>query len=81
MATASFPFRELGDIDPKAPKKERLRRTAELLTLPGNGRLARTIVNRLWERLMGRGIVHPVDVMSNEPWSEDLIDFLASDTS
>src|SRR5262249_26158327 len=24
-----------------------------------------------------RGIVHPVDVMSNEPWSADLLDYLA----
>ena len=27
---------------------------------------------------MGRGIVHPVDVMANEPWSEDLLDYLAT---
>ena len=26
---------------------------------------------------MGRGVVHPVDVMANRPWSEDLIDYLA----
>jgi hypothetical protein len=26
---------------------------------------------------MGRGIVHPVDVMANKPWSEDLLDYLA----
>jgi hypothetical protein len=26
---------------------------------------------------MGRGIVHPVDVMSNEPWDADLLDYLA----
>jgi hypothetical protein len=26
---------------------------------------------------MGRGIVHPVDVMANRPWSEDLLDYLA----
>ena len=25
---------------------------------------------------MGRGIVHPVDVMGNKPWSEDLLDYL-----
>ena len=28
---------------------------------------------------MGRGIVHPVDVMANEPWSDDLLDYLAAD--
>ena len=26
---------------------------------------------------MGRGIVHPVDAMQTEPWSDDLLDFLA----
>ena len=45
---------------------------------PDNGRFTRTIANRLWQRLLGRGIVHPVDVMANRPWSEDLLDHLAS---
>ncbi|HEX4590487.1 MAG TPA: DUF1553 domain-containing protein, partial [Gemmataceae bacterium] len=44
---------------------------------PDNGRFTRTIANRVWQRLMGRGIVHPVDVMANPPWSEDLLDYLA----
>jgi hypothetical protein len=26
---------------------------------------------------MGRGIVHPVDAMQSEPWSADLLDYLA----
>jgi mono/diheme cytochrome c family protein len=79
MAKAAFLFPEVGSIDPSRPRDERLRRTAELLTSPENGLLARTIVNRLWHRLMGRGIVHPVDVMGNEPFSADLLDFLATD--
>jgi len=80
-ARAKFLFPELGDIDPSGPKDERLRRLAELMTHPDNGRFTRTIVNRLWQRLMGRGIVHPVDVMANEPWSPDLLDFLATHLS
>jgi hypothetical protein len=28
---------------------------------------------------MGRGIVHPVDAMQTEPWSADLLDYLAAD--
>ena len=28
-------------------------------------------------RLMGRGIVHPVDAMDTKPWNEDLLDYLA----
>jgi hypothetical protein len=47
------------------------------MTHPENGRLTRTIVNRLWHRLMGQGIVHPTDAMDSQPWSEDLLDFLA----
>ena len=76
---AKFLFDELGAIDKKAPKNERLKRAAELATDPGNGRLARTIVNRLWARLMGRGLVEPVDMMGNRPWSEDMLDYLALD--
>src|SRR5207244_4047594 len=41
-----------------------------------NGRFARTIANRFWHRLLGRGIVRPVDVLANKPWSEDLLDYL-----
>ena len=48
------------------------------LTDPQNGRFARTIVNRLWHRLMGRGVVHPLDAMQSEPWNEDLLDYLAN---
>ena len=76
---AKFLFGKLGSIDKAAHKNERLKRAAELATDPGNGRLARTIVNRFWARLMGRGLVEPVDMMSNRPWSEDLLDYLAWD--
>jgi hypothetical protein len=77
MVESEWMFPELGEIDPKAPREERLRRLAELMTHPENGRVMRTIVNRLWHRLMGRGIVHPVDAMQTEPWSADLLDYLA----
>jgi hypothetical protein len=78
-AVAAFPFAEIGDVDPDAPRDERLARLADLMTCDENGRLARTLVNRLWSRLFGRGLVEPVDVMSGEPWSPDLLDWLASD--
>jgi hypothetical protein len=76
-AVARFIFPELGTIDPAQPKAKRLEQLARLVTHPDNGRFARTIANRIWQRLMGRGIVHPVDVMANRPWSEDLLDYLA----
>src|SRR5262249_52949947 len=40
---------------------------------------ARTAVNRIWKRLVGRGLVEPVDDMDAEPWSPELLDWLAAD--
>src|SRR5262245_66690424 len=77
-ASPRFLFPDLGDVDPRLPKVKRMEQVAKLVTHPDNGRLSRTIANRLWQRLMGRGIVHPVDVMANRPWSEDLLDHLAT---
>lgn len=76
-ATAAWLFPEIGQIDAKAPPAERLKQLAALMTHEKNGRVPRTIVNRLWQRLMGRGIVHPVDAMGTEPWNADLLDYLA----
>ena len=76
---AAWPFPELGQVDAEAPREERLRQLAELMTDPQNGRFARTIVNRLWHRLMGRGLVHPLDAMQSEPWNADLLDYLANE--
>ena len=78
-ATSKWLFPELGDIDASAKQEDRLRQLAGLMTHPENGRFARTIVNRLWHRMMGHGIVHPTDSMQTEPWSSDLLDKLASD--
>ena len=78
-AKAKWLFPELGDIDANAKPDVRLRQLAALMTHPENGRFTRTIVNRLWHRMMGRGIVHPTDSMQSEPWNSDLLDMLASD--
>jgi hypothetical protein len=77
-AGPKFLFPELGTIDPAAPKQKRLEQLAALVTHPENGRFSRTIANRIWHRLMGRGLVHPVDMMGNKPWSEELLDYLAN---
>ncbi|MCF7789857.1 MAG: DUF1549 domain-containing protein [Prosthecobacter sp.] len=78
QAVASWLFPEIGQVDAKAAQPERMKQLAALMTHPQNGRTTRTIVNRLWQRLMGRGIVHPVDAMQTEPWSADLLDYLAA---
>lgn len=77
-ASPRFLWPELGAIDAKATKAQRLAQLANLTTMPENGRFARTIVNRIWQRMMGRGIVHPVDMMANRPWSDELLDYLAN---
>jgi hypothetical protein len=77
-AVAAWIFPELGNVDPAKPRDERLKQLAELVTHPENGRTQRTIVNRIWNQMMGRGIVHPVDAMNTEPWNEDLLDHLAN---
>ncbi|MBI5394653.1 MAG: PSD1 domain-containing protein [Verrucomicrobia bacterium] len=79
QATARFLYPELGAMDPAAPKAERVRRLAEIITCKENGRLTRTIVNRLWAKFMGRGLVEPVDEMDGKSWNADLLDWLASD--
>ena len=79
MATASWLFPEIGQVDAKAPQPERLKQLAALMTHPDNGRFPRVIVNRLWHRLMGHGIVHPPNAMQTEPWNADLLDYLAMD--
>ena len=72
-------FKELGQLDTNANKTERLKQLADLIVQPKDGRLYRTLINRIWAQVMGRGIIEPVDIMDNEPWSQDLLDWLASD--
>jgi hypothetical protein len=79
LAQPRFIYPELGEIDANADKAARLKRLAEMMTGPKNGRLPRTIVNRLWARLFGRGLVEPVDDMEQPAWDQDLLDWLAKD--
>ena len=79
MAGRRIIFEQLGTINGKATTDERLRELADFMVQPKNGRLYRTVVNRVWAQVMGRGIIEPVDVMDNDPWSQDLLDWLASD--
>ncbi len=78
-APMKFLYGELGTIDASAPRAARLQQLAHVLTGPTNGRLARTIVNRLWARFFGRGLVEPVDDMEQSAWHPDLLDWLAED--
>jgi hypothetical protein len=74
-----FLYPGLGEIDTGARRDVRVRQLAELMTSRANGRLPRTIVNRLWARFMGRGLVEPLDDMDRPSWHPDLLDWLAED--
>ncbi|BDC50706.1 hypothetical protein F183_A30220 [Bryobacterales bacterium F-183] len=66
-------------IDIGTTTESRRKAAAALFTHPQNGRVSRTLVNRYWQKLVGKGIVEPVDEMDNEPWNADLLDWLAVD--
>jgi hypothetical protein len=78
-APRKFLFPQLGAFEDSTNRVERLDRLARLFVQPKNGRLTRTIVNRLWARLLGRGLIEPVDEMDGRPWDTDLLDWLAGD--
>jgi hypothetical protein len=52
---------------------------AAWMTSPRNPRFAVNIANRLWKRVMGIGLIEPVDALSpvNRPEPPELLDFLA----
>lgn len=77
----AWPFSEfvpesiLGELAP--PDAGPRERAAALLTAPQNERFAQMLANRLWQRLMGRGIVEPVDDWEKgEPSHPELLRYL-----
>jgi uncharacterized protein DUF1549/uncharacterized protein DUF1553/cytochrome c len=79
FATPRFLFPELNRVPSSASLADRRSTAAAIFTDRRNGRMPRTIVNRLWHRLLGRGIVENPDDMDGVPWSPELLDWLASD--
>ena len=79
FAEPGFLFSELNHVPPSGSLADRRATVASIFTDPRNGRLPRTMVNRIWQRLFGRGIVDPPDEMDGEPWSPETLDWLASD--
>lgn len=79
LSKVAFLYPQLGTIDPSADLSSRLKQLRRIITSPKDGRLSRTIVNRLWARFFGAGIVEPPDDMDQQPWDQDLLDWLAAD--
>ena len=67
-------------LDPAAPGDPR-EVLAAWVTAPQNPFVARTLVNRVWAQLMGRGLVEPIDDMrdTNPSTNEPLLKALSQD--
>ncbi len=78
-AEPSFLYPELTRAPASTSLIDRRAAAADIFTDPRNGRMPRTVVNRLWQRLLGHGIVANADEMDGRPWSPSLLDWLASD--
>jgi Protein of unknown function (DUF1549)/Protein of unknown function (DUF1553)/Planctomycete cytochrome C len=76
-----FLFPEVASKPASDSLEDRHLAAARSFTDPQNGRFSRTLVNRYWQRLFGRGLVANVDDMDAEPWNADLLDWLAWDFS
>ena len=74
-----FLFPELTRAPASASLADRRAAAAAIFTDPRMGRLPRTLVNRIWQRLLGRGLVANADEMDGVPWSPAVLDWLASD--
>ena len=77
-----WPFQEFCDEATAAALAERpddsRDRLAALITAPQNERFAQVMVNRIWERLMGRGLVATIgDWEKSEPTHPELLRWLA----
>jgi hypothetical protein len=78
----TMPPRFLGGEVPSIPAgKDRREVFAEWLTRPDNLFFAKSVVNRIWYHLLGKGIVDPVDDFrdSNPSANDELLDALAKD--
>jgi hypothetical protein len=82
MVPSAFPF-DVPGAPREVPADEagRRRRVAALITDPANPRFSRSIVNRLWKRYLGLGLVEPADDAreSIDASMPELLDWLAYD--
>ena len=79
IAAPKFIYAQLGELETSTNKTVRLQQLAQLITRREDGRLSRTLVNRLWQKFFGRGLVEPLDDMEQPAWNADVLDWLAED--
>ena len=66
---------------PGKPKFSPLAILSEQLPIPSNSQFVRNIVNRLWRQMLGRGLVHPLDLHhgGNPPTHPEILNLLATE--
>jgi hypothetical protein len=79
FAEPAFLYPELNRAPASGSLEARRAAIAAIFTDARNGRLARTVVNRIWHRLFGYGLVANPDEMDGKPWDPALLDWLAAD--
>src|SRR5205085_10718193 len=70
---------DLGAVPTNADLSTRHQAVAQMVTRPKDPRFAKTIVNRFWKRLLGRGLFEPVDDFDSNPQNSELLEWLAYD--
>lgn len=70
-----------GDLEHEEPGEDIRVKLGAWITSPKNPYFARTLVNRVWKRYLGRGLVEPVDDfrITNPASNEKLLDALAAE--
>jgi hypothetical protein len=79
FAEPAFLYPSLTRAPVSASLEARRAAVAAIFTDARNGRLARTAVNRIWQRLFGYGLVANPDEMDRKPWDPALLDWIAAD--
>src|SRR5439155_2574146 len=74
-----FLLPDLGTVAEDADLETRHRAMAQMVTRPKNPRFARAMVNRLWKKLLGRGLFEPADDFDGKTPHLQLLDWLAYD--
>lgn len=70
----------LDSAKPNLADKDQLKTLAQWLTSPENSLFAKAMANRIWQHMMGRGLVDPIDDFrgTNPPSHPKLLDQLAA---
>jgi hypothetical protein len=79
VVAPKFLVPDLGEVAADADLATRHRAVAQMVTRPQNPRFARTMVNRVWKKLLGRGLFEPVDDFTGKTPHAELLDWLAHD--